>query len=655
MNRCSIHTTITHSRKNKNPKFSFKVVVCGFLISASMLGSTVAPFYNVYADSAPSEPAWYQEYQENLKTVGGLLKISKDDAKNVSDDLKDGYLNDFAIKSVLENLQKVENMLNGGTFTPTEQSDLDYIYKVYQNLDLSKAVQDLNVEYSIFDAQKDVQDTKEVIQRLQGTPVSSNGVSWTAGLANFVQQNTNASFSDVSPSAWYYNEVTEAAKLGIINGMGDGTFSPDSNLTIAQAMMLAAKVHAIYHDNMAELTQYDNVEGAEWYSGAFAYARKYNLIDGYVILNNECTRQQMADMFAKVIDSNDFSSINDTSVLPTNLQNLKGGMTTLFKSGIFVGSSSGFRPNEGITRAETAAIILRITTPSKRVAVTSETYAPKAQTNPSSTTTVANTHYDLSTEAWKVQAQPKTVYVRPSDKYQSIQPKYSQPAEGLERIDTLYGGHTYGVNNQYEYDYVVREVKEAVARAQANPTYGMLDKYAQGYADSPIEGMAYFDTLTIAQGKNPARSNLESYILAFPGDKEMQLKAYSLVLNFSSVFQDLNSRMAPSVWSDNMSSSAYNWFVNPEKKDIACVGRANLVLAIYDVLGYNSATFGSNKRAHVDTGVQIAGEWYVPACGSLLSSIENRDFFMKHSNLCSVEMIKTQTSDLAVRIPSTVQ
>ena len=35
------------------------------------------------------------------------------------------------------------------------------------------------------------------------------------------------SFSDVKRTAWYYNDVTECAKLGIVAGFENGTFRPD--------------------------------------------------------------------------------------------------------------------------------------------------------------------------------------------------------------------------------------------------------------------------------------------------------------------------------------------------------------------------------------------------------------------------------------------
>ncbi len=41
-------------------------------------------------------------------------------------------------------------------------------------------------------------------------------------------------FKDVHKTAWYYNPVTQMAKKGVVNGVGEGLFKPDNTLTYAQ-------------------------------------------------------------------------------------------------------------------------------------------------------------------------------------------------------------------------------------------------------------------------------------------------------------------------------------------------------------------------------------------------------------------------------------
>ena len=53
-------------------------------------------------------------------------------------------------------------------------------------------------------------------------------------------------FTDVSTSAWYYNDVKSAYDTGLINGMDATTFAPESNMTYAQAIKLAACMNQKY-------------------------------------------------------------------------------------------------------------------------------------------------------------------------------------------------------------------------------------------------------------------------------------------------------------------------------------------------------------------------------------------------------------------------
>jgi hypothetical protein len=43
-------------------------------------------------------------------------------------------------------------------------------------------------------------------------------------------------FTDVKPTSWYYEDVDNAVRLGIINGKSETTFAPNDNLTYAEAM-----------------------------------------------------------------------------------------------------------------------------------------------------------------------------------------------------------------------------------------------------------------------------------------------------------------------------------------------------------------------------------------------------------------------------------
>ncbi len=101
-------------------------------------------------------------------------------------------------------------------------------------------------------------------------------------------------FTDVTSEHWAYANVAAAYGLGIINGMGDGTFAPDAVVTSAQAakMLICALGYAVQADaqggfpagyvaKAGQLGIYDNVEAktdGEITRGEFAIM-VYNAID----------------------------------------------------------------------------------------------------------------------------------------------------------------------------------------------------------------------------------------------------------------------------------------------------------------------------------------------------------------------------------------
>ena len=67
-----------------------------------------------------------------------------------------------------------------------------------------------------------------------------------AGMGAFVPNTTYAGFPDVDSSAWYAADVEKAVELGLMKGKGDGRFDPQGKLSLAEAVTMAAQVHAAY-------------------------------------------------------------------------------------------------------------------------------------------------------------------------------------------------------------------------------------------------------------------------------------------------------------------------------------------------------------------------------------------------------------------------
>ena len=82
-----------------------------------------------------------------------------------------------------------------------------------------------------------------------------------AGYENFTPKTTytDGRFSDVSSSDWFYENVRASYEYDLINGYNDGKFHPDDNLTIAQAVKLAACLNSLYSSgNSRNITCHKN-------------------------------------------------------------------------------------------------------------------------------------------------------------------------------------------------------------------------------------------------------------------------------------------------------------------------------------------------------------------------------------------------------------
>lgn len=196
----------------------------------------------------------------------------------------------------------------------------------------------------------------------------------SASLLNFRLGNTyiNNSFSDVNEASWYGTKqqavIKRAVDLGIMNGMGNGAFYPDSNIKISEAVKMAAVVHSIYNGDNASFT----AAGKPWYQGYVDYALSNGIISAGAIkdYNAYATRTQMVYIFAHTLPASELKQINTVNSLPdvTNSTPNSSYIYSLYRAGVLTGDAGtrAYRPDSNISRAEAAAIIARIVLPSER-------------------------------------------------------------------------------------------------------------------------------------------------------------------------------------------------------------------------------------------------------------------------------------------------
>ncbi|MGN1003544.1 MAG: S-layer homology domain-containing protein [Oscillospiraceae bacterium] len=96
----------------------------------------------------------------------------------------------------------------------------------------------------------------------------------------------SAGFTDVADDAWYADPVNWAANMGIVTGMGNGTFAPTSNVTREQ---MAAMLYRFARDFLGmevpatgDLSGYsDRAKVSSWAEDAMSWAVGHGIMNGY--------------------------------------------------------------------------------------------------------------------------------------------------------------------------------------------------------------------------------------------------------------------------------------------------------------------------------------------------------------------------------------
>ena len=211
-------------------------------------------------------------------------------------------------------------------------------------------------------------------------------------------------FSDVKGSDWFAGAVYAAREMGLVNGKGKDDagrdyFDPEGNITLAEAVKLAACMHQLYTDGEVTLTN-----GDPWYESYAAYGEEHFLMASEAGFSYESVmanpglvlrRAEFAWIFARALPEEALPAINavpddaipDMRLDEANLTDQQAYLLKyytevyrLYRAGIVNGSDDAgtFRPESNIKRSEVAAIAVRMMRPEKRVGAPANLQAPSA-------------------------------------------------------------------------------------------------------------------------------------------------------------------------------------------------------------------------------------------------------------------------------------
>ena len=204
---------------------------------------------------------------------------------------------------------------------------------------------------------------------MESAPAASNSA---ASLENFTPTNTyiQGQFTDVPETHWCSANVEKSYELGLMKGRSDTGFDPDGNVSLAQAITIAARLNSIYTTGTEAFTQ-----GSVWYQSYVDYAKQNGIPADFTDYNATATRAEFAAILAAALPTEALEAINmvtDGIIPDVDMKDVDAqAIYMLYRAGILTGNDSvgTFTPNSSITRAAAAAIITRMADTSLRKSI----------------------------------------------------------------------------------------------------------------------------------------------------------------------------------------------------------------------------------------------------------------------------------------------
>ena len=182
------------------------------------------------------------------------------------------------------------------------------------------------------------------------------------------------SFSDVSPRDWFAVWVDLAYNLKLMQGVGEDLFAPDQTLTVAEAVKMAAFLESQY---TGDSFHQQPVTGSPWYRSSVAYCEASGILQPgqFEDFQRPITRLEMARLFAATSAARGIPELNDRTRVEVSVPDVEAGAAgaeavfSLYAKGVLTGSDASltFRPEDVLTRAEAAAVAVRIARAEQRI------------------------------------------------------------------------------------------------------------------------------------------------------------------------------------------------------------------------------------------------------------------------------------------------
>ena len=189
-------------------------------------------------------------------------------------------------------------------------------------------------------------------------------------LVSFVGPASAASasqFTDVNPSAWYYDAVDYVAKNGLFAGTTTTTFSPNASMTRGMFVTVLGRL-AKADTNKYKQNRFKDVDTNRYYAPYVEWAATYGIVTGITTTpfapDKDITREQIATILYRFASktgndttytSDAYNAFLDKGTVSNYAQNAVKWATSKH---IIKGDSGNIKPKRTATRAEVAQMLM---------------------------------------------------------------------------------------------------------------------------------------------------------------------------------------------------------------------------------------------------------------------------------------------------------
>ena len=173
-------------------------------------------------------------------------------------------------------------------------------------------------------------------------------------------------FTDVTEGDWFYDAVRYAYENGLMDGVEDNRFAPNSATTRAQLVTILYRLEG--QPTVSGNLPFTDVETGIWYTDAILWAAQNNIVNGVsdteFAPGDDLTRQQLVTILYRYAEAKgyDVSASADLSGYPDADQvqdYAQPAMAWAVAEGIVEGMDGNLNPAGNASRAQIATILMR--------------------------------------------------------------------------------------------------------------------------------------------------------------------------------------------------------------------------------------------------------------------------------------------------------